>query len=387
MKKNLRALGVGVAVLSIIALAACSSDPGTGTETPTEPAAELSAEAQAALEIINAHTGPSDEFTAPGEAVDASALAGKTVFFVPVTMQVPLLKIVADELAVALDNVDATVQVCDGKGNPADAASCLSQAIEADAAAVVTAGMPKEFAPTAFDGLMAAGIPWIQGITTPGGDEDPAKVAYVTSDNVALQSWATNWVIADSDAKADVLVLKLTDTAATAAWADYGILGVYEQACAECTTQVIEINTGQVDRLPSLISSALVANPDITYVQAQFDQFLPAVTQGLQSAARDDVKVVSVDGLLSTLQDIKSGGPVKASAGFNQTALAWYMADAVVRMAAGEQAVQNLDFPFRRVFNGDNVGDLDLTAEGQASGEWFGDADYESGFLELWGAN
>lgn len=385
MKKNLRALGVVIAALSMIALAGCSSDPGTSTETMD--AADLSPEAQAALQVVTAASESVDEFTAPGPAVDASALAGETVYYIPMALQIPLLNNLGTALTSALENVGATVQVCDAKLNPADAASCILQAIDADAAAVITGGIPKEFATTSFDQLLAAGIPWVLSATTTSGDGDPSQVAYVSADNVLLQSWSTNWVIADSNAAANVLVIKLTDSEATTAWADYGILATYEQGCADCTVQVVETNSGQLDKLPSLISSALIANPDITYIQAEFDQFLPSVSQGIQSAARDDITVVSVDGQLSTLQEIAAGGDVKAVAAYNQDAAAWYTADAVVRLTSGAEAVGDLSFPFRRIFTTENVGNLTLTADAQASGEWFGDADYRAGFLELWGVN
>jgi len=387
MMNNLRALGVGVAVASMIALAGCSTDAGPGTTDPGQPPAELSAAAQAAQDIVDAASVAADDFVAPGPAVDGSALAGKTVYFIPMALQIPLLSSVGESVTTALGNVGASVQVCDANLNPADASSCLSQAIDADAAVVITAGIPEEFAPTSFAQLSTAGIPWVQGITAPAGAGDPSQVAYVTADNVKLQSWATNWVIADSDAQANVLVIKLTDSAATTAWADYGILAVYEQACPDCTVEIVEINSGQLDRLPSLVSSALVAHPEITHIQSQFDQFLPAVSQGTQSAARDDVRVVSVDGLLSTLQDLEAGGSVKASVGYNIDAIGWYIADAAVRLGAGVEPVQNLDFPFRRAFTSQNIGALTLTADAQESGEWFGSADYRSGFLELWGAN
>jgi ribose transport system substrate-binding protein len=392
MRKSLRALGAAVAVATMITLAGCgggadpeqTADAGQ-TAGPSETAADLSPEAQAAAEIVKAASTAVNEFTAPGPAVDGSVLEGKTVYYVPATLQVPLLNIVGEALTGALGEVGATVQICDAKANPADAASCLTQAVDAEAAVVVSTGLPKEFAPAAFDALLASGIPWVQAFTSTEGEEDPAQVAYVTSDNVLLQGWAANWVIADSDAKAKVLVIKLTDTPATTAWADFGILATYENGCPGCTVEVIEINSGQTDRLPSLVSSALVANPDITYVQSQFDQFQPSVTQAIQSAGRDDVKVVSVDGLLSTLQDLESGRHMAASVGFNQDAFAWYIADAAVRLAAGEGAVVKLDFPFRRIFTEQNVGELTLTPEAQASGEWFGEADYKAGFLELWG--
>ncbi|SFI48999.1 MULTISPECIES: sugar ABC transporter substrate-binding protein [Microbacterium] len=388
MMKSLRTLGVTAAALSMLLLAGCSgaSDPeqpaGTG-----DPAVELTAEAQAALDIVEGATVPVDEFEAPGPAFDATALTGKTFYFVPATLQVPVLNVIGEKLGNALGEFDAQLQICDGKANPADIASCVGQAIQADAAGVVTAGITPEFAPAAFADLEAAGIPWVQGLTAPAGEGDPTKVGYVAENQVLLQTWTTNWVIADSNAAANVLVIKLIDTPATTMWADAGILATYAEGCADCTTQVIEINSGQLDRLPSLISSALVANPDITYIQSQFDQFMPAVTQGVQSAARDDIQVVSVDGSLATLQDMANGGVAQAAAAYNKSALGWYLADAVARMAAGQPAVQNLEFPYRRAFTQETVADLTLTPEAEAAGEWFGDADYQAGFLELWGVN
>ena len=389
MKKSFKAVGVGGAVVSLALPAGWAGDSPTQTATaePTETSAALSPEAQAAADLVATISQSTDEFVPPGPAVDGSALEGKTVYFIPATLQVPLLNVVGQGVTEALSNVGADVQICDAKANPADAASCINQAIDARAAAVVTTGMTPDFAPTAFDALLAAGIPWVQGLTAPAGDGDPAQVAYVTPNIVLMQSWATNWVIADSDAQANVLVIKLTDTPATTMWADLGILATYEQACTECDVEVIEINAGQTDRLPSLISSALLANPDITYIQSQFDQFLPAVTQGVQSAARDDIKINSVDGYLSTLQDIAAGGNVKSVVAFNPTALAWYMADAAVRLGSGAEAAVGSDFPFRRMFTGENVDELTITADAQATGEWFGEADYKAGFLELWGAD
>ncbi len=384
MTKPLRALGVAVAAASMIVLAGCAgADPSTAEEAAAP--AELSAEAQAARDIVDAASVSVDEFTAPGPEFDGSAIAGKTVYFIPATLQVPVLNVIGEHLTDALGKLDATVQICDGKANPADISSCVAQAIGANAGAVVSAGITPEFAPAAFTDLQAAGIPWVQGLTAPAGDGDPAQVAYVTENQVLLQQWSTNWVIADSNAKANVLVIKLVDTPATTLWADAGILATYEDGCADCVVEVIEINSGQLDRLQSLISSTLVANPDITYIQSQFDQFLPAVTQGIQSAARDDITIASVDGFLATLQDMEAGGNIASAVAYNKAALGWYLADAAARMTAGQPAVQNLEFPYRRAFNESNVGDLTLTPEAEASGEWFGDADYQAGFLELWG--
>jgi ribose transport system substrate-binding protein len=95
--------------------------------------------------------------------------------------------------------------------------------------------------------------------------------------------------------------------------------------------------------------------------------------------------VVSHDGTLAALQQLKAGNYVAAEFGYNLDALAWYGADQVLRMMTGAPAVQNEQFPFRRLFDKGNVGELDLTGGGQSSGTWYGSADYRAGFIQLWG--
>jgi ribose transport system substrate-binding protein len=383
MNKPLRALGVGAAAVSLVLLAGCS---GGGSARTGASASALTADAQTALAVVQTSSAPVDTFEAPGPAVDGRALAGKTVYFIPASLQVPVLATIGTYLGSALKELGATMQTCDGKVNPSDIASCVAQATDAGAAAVVTAGITPDFAPSSFASLTAAGIPWVQGLTVPAGEGDPRQIAYVSDDGVMLQRISTNWVIADSNAAADVLVVKLTDNPAVEMYADQGILATYQDGCPDCTVQVIEINSGQRDRLQSLVSAALVANPKIGYVQAQFDQFVSGITQGIQSAGRDDVKIASVDATLSTLQNLASGGPARSVVGYNRQAMGWYMADAVVRMTAGQPSVQNLEMPFRRAFNESNIAGLELTPAAEADGSWFGDADYQDKFLALWGA-
>jgi ribose transport system substrate-binding protein len=296
-----------------------------------------------------------------------SALAGGTVYYVPATLSVPIFNNVAEALSDSLGLADISVVVCDGKANPADVASCLAQAVDASASAVITHGIPSEMAPVAFESVTAAGIPLLITQIQPAGPGDPKMV--------------------DSNATATVLVIKVTDNDATAMWTDVGALAVYEQACPDCTVDVIETNTGQLDKLPSLVSARLVANPDITYVQAPFDLTVQPVVQGIQTAGRDDVQVVSMDGGLSVMQDLAAGKLVSSEVGFDSRALGWYAADQVLRMMTGMESVQNFSFPLRRLFTTESASTLSLTPEAEASGEWYGEADYQAGLLTLWGLN
>lgn len=392
MKHHIKArIGV-VAISSIFALAACGGASGASKVT-TGTASAVSSEARAAAKIVNAVSSPLNTFKAPGSSLTSvSEFKGKTVYYIPATLQVSLFTIQEAGLQAAFGAVGAQVKTCDAKSNPQDLASCLSQAVDSKAAAVVIGSLPVSMAPTAFKSVVDAGIPLVITLVSDGaqpGDpavySDPTKVGYVTQNGVEIQAWNANAVIADSNAKASVLAVEVTDTQATKLWTEIGAIGTYAAACKKCKVTKIMATTGTIDKVASLVSAKLVANPSIKYVQVPFDGFVQPVIQGIQAAGRKDIKIVSGDGYLNVLQRMKSGNSHLADTGFNVFATGWYAADQVLRIATGAGAVQKEVFPFRRMFTKRNVGTLALTAAGQNSGSWFGKADYMAGFLHLWG--
>ena len=101
---------------------------------------------------------------------------------------------------------------------------------------------------------------------------------------------------------------------------------------------MVKANTGQFDKLPSLITSELTKNPDIDYVQTEVDFAVQPIVEGLQAANATSVKVASMDGVLATLQMLDGGQFVHSEMGFNADALAWYAADDALRMMTGQPA-------------------------------------------------
>lgn len=389
MRKSIKVLGGVVAIASIFALSACSgSDDSGGGSTGA-----LTPEAEAAAKIVEQVSQPVDEFTAPGPEVSGvQSFAGKTVYYIPATLQVALFTIQEAGLKAAFGNVGASVQTCDAQSNPQGLATCLSQAVDASAAAIIIGSLPVSMAPTAFQSVVDANIPLVMTLVgdtaLPGDPEvfsDVKKVGYVTQNGIEMQAWNANAVIANSNGQANVLAVMVTDNEQTKAWTQVGALGTYEEACPKCTVETVETTVATIDKVASLVSAKLVANPKINYIQVPFDGFVQPVTQGIQAAGRDDVKIVSGDSYLDVLQTMKSGGPIIADSGYNVFATGWYAADQAFRIASGAGAVEKEVFPLRRMFTPDNVGSLDLTPEGQESGLWFGKADYIGGFLKLWG--
>jgi ribose transport system substrate-binding protein len=196
---------------------------------------------------------------------------------------------------------------CDGKANPASMASCIEQGVDAGAGAIVTGSIDEVLVTNAYRSAEKAGIPVVNLMTVPGGKADPTKVAYLTPDFIKHQALAADGVIADSDATANVLVVQVPDTPATSIWMEQGGLAEYEKACPDCTVTVVKANTGQLDKLGGLITSAVTKSPDIDYVQTEFDCAVQPTVQGLQGANAGAVKISSHDGTLAVMQMLKSG--------------------------------------------------------------------------------
>ena len=219
--------------------------------------------------------------------------------------------------------------------------------------------------PTAFQAVSDAGIPILNTLTIPAGPGDPKKVGYLTPNFIGFQAINTDYIIANSNAAANVLYVKATDTPATKIWADAGALAEYKKRCPKCKVTVVETSTGQLSKLPSLISSALIKNPNITWIQAEFDSLVQPIVTGLQSSPRrSQIKIVSMDGTLPVLQLVKAKRSVVADYGYNLNAFGWYAADQALRMMAGQSSLQNVQFPYTRLFQAGNTSRINLTPRG-----------------------
>jgi len=387
MKKSIKALVGIVAVAGVVALAGCSNGGGgSNSNAITDPAAIAAGEAILPLQQ------PVDTFTPPGPAIaNVASLKGKKVYFIPATMQVPIFSIIQGGLKASFGAAGIEVVTCDAKVNPQDLATCLGQAVDAKAGAVIVGSLPYDLAPNAFDAVTAAKIPIVMGLfgqALPNWSpafSDASKVAYVTPNFFQMASMNAMAVINNSNAQAHVLVVVAKDTPATEAWMTGGAIPTYAKACPKCKVTTIETTTNELDKLPSLISAKLVADESINYIQSDFDSLTQKIQEGIKSAGRDNVKIVSMDAYLDVLQGMKANGQVIADFGYNLFASSWYMADQAFRLMTGGKAIENEQFPFQRMFTPANVGTLDLTAKGQESGLWYGKADYMGGFAKLWG--
>lgn len=380
----------GTAAVLTLTLAACgsSSNSGSGSGSGSDKASTSGASASdggsALATEVAALDKPLDSNPMPTEPVkDVASLAGRTVYYIPVTLQAPQFAATRKVLTAAASAAGLKVQVCDGKGTPTDINACVVQATAAKAGAIVTDAIPYGMAANSFDAAVIAKIPVVINSQVVDSEHpQSAGLAYVGENAGSDQQAAlAKWTILDSGGKADVLINQTTDGPSPVVFVAAG-QKVFTDQCPGCKVSINKISSANFSLVPSSTSAALLKDPGITYVQSQFEQFLQPTQAGIRAASKTGVKVITGAAELSSLKALKSG-EIQAAAGQNTSFQAWADIDAVLRMMLGGQA-PDYTIPVR-LFTKDSVADLAVTDAAEASGEWFGPTTFTDDFKKLWG--
>jgi len=381
-------------------LAACSNSPSSGGSPAANTSATTQAgagsatgsaagstaasggTAQAMAAVTKYRAAPTSSASIPALA-NVSQLKGKTVFYIPIALKVPFFQAAVQGLTEALGKVGMKLQTCDANANPSSTAACLDQVVQQHAAAVVTDSLPQAFAAQAFAKVAAAQIPIIT-VNDAGGTPTAGQAYVGASGGTTGSKLAADWIIADSQGKADVLLLQIVDSPTSAAYVDQGAKPEFASACPACKVTVVKTTTSDLQNVPSLIGTSMTKDPGIGYVYSEFDTDVAPVVQGLQTVSSGaHVKVVGTTGVLSSLQLIASGQHQVADVAFDGNEEGWQAADQAMRLALKQPARDGVDATVR-IFDATNIKDLQLTAANAASGAFFGGG-YRQKYLAAWG--
>jgi ribose transport system substrate-binding protein len=375
--------GLFAAVVLVLGLAACSS--ATADNGPTSGSSVSLGSSQTkvvadATALIAKYRDPSNKFVAPGPSLDAKSLRGGSLYYVSLSQAIPVLAIEQNGLKQAADALGMTFHVCDGKFQPAQAAACINEAVSAGAKGIFTDSIVTQAVSTAVANAAGHGVP-IVAVSSIGTDSK--GITFRTNGDERSEAIAADWIVADSGGKARVLMTSVQDD--SGALNDIATGSKPELAkCTGCTTETASYTSGTIPGIPSLISSSLLKNRDITYGLPQFDFLVPLFKSGVQTAGyTTKMKIVSTNAVLSSMQLVKSGGQA-ADAASNRNYSGWEAADAMVRMIKGLPAPTESNIPIR-LFDKANIGAISLTTAAAGTGEWFGPLDYQKSFQQLWG--
>lgn len=391
-RRGRRVLVTATAAVATAALAAgCGSSDDNSSAAAPAPASTAAATTTAAAAspvaaveaLVAKYRQPSNAFVAPGPAVDASSLKGKTVWFIPLGAVIPALGVEAKGIQEAADGLGVTVKTCDGKLQPAAASACISQATKSGADGILIDSVTPQTVTTALRAAAAAKIPVVQMFGVAGTND--ATTQFVSLEDRQSHAIAADWIIADSKGKANVVTSTSVGDLAAESTVKNGGGAEFASKCPDCTVTNVNITPTTVESLTAATSTALLKGPKIDYGLPEFDFLVPLFQRGVQQAGRTSkMKVVSTNGVLSSMQLVKSGKQAADGAG-NRNYGGWQAMDAWIRLALGKPGPTKQSIP-PRVFDATNIGTVKLTESASKSGEWFGDLAYKQDFLKLWGA-
>lgn len=372
-----------VAAASTVLVAGVTACGGGSTGSSTSSA--TGSNSALAAEVAKLEK-PLDKYPVPTASIaNVASLKGKTVYYVPITMQSPQFKVTLTSLTAAFKTVGVNVQSCDGKGTPTDVTACINQGTEQKAAAIITDAIPYVIASNAFDAAQKAGIPVVISNQVSSDSAHPASktLAYIPAGGSAMDEALAKWTILDSNSKANVLINQGTDGPAPAVFVAAG-QAVYKQECPNCVVTINKVSSANFALIPSSTSSALLKNPNVNYVESQFEQYLQPTMTGVQTAGKtSDVKGTTGSVQLGGLQQLKAKNFLYAAAGQASSFQGWVDADAAMRLALGVE-LPTYSIPVR-LFTRDTINSITLTSQAEQSGEWYGPSTFTDDFKKIWG--
>jgi ribose transport system substrate-binding protein len=388
---------MAAAVTALLAISACGTTGAVGGGSGSSPASgggagasatDSSTAGSAAEARLATMAQPVTAAESFGKPVDASAVRGKTIFYIPFSANITYFSQVEENVKAAVTAAGANFYACDGQANPSGFNSCLDQALEQRPAVVIGDYVSYNLAPDAYNKLRAAQIPvLIYGSEPEKGVPTSANFAFGPPDYYEFPAveGEDDAVIADSNGKAHVLYLRMTDNDAVTKIGLHAV-SYLQQNCPGCTVTVKTVNAAHISNVPSLVASALTADPTINYVIAQADTYLTPAISGVQQAGKTtSIKYATINADLGDLQQLKSNPRILAFVGNNPSYLAWTEADSAIRMAAGQAAPASYPI-LNRAFTQDNIGSLTLTNSAANDGQWYGSRSYQQEFEKLWDA-
>lgn len=376
-----RGLLAVLAVAATLPAAGCGDDESGGGGEAASGGGEASAIVAEAQEMLDSARQPL-EFKAPGPAIDATELEGKTVAIVSVDQRVPILAIANRSLEEAAKEVGIRVTLVDAKSQ----VTRMQQGIQAaarDADALILTGIPIAAVPAALE--QAKDIPSVSVLNNQPEEGAPGQGAGELVYASSAPDYERGGALVAAQAVADTegeLVTEIFDTKEITPSPD--VVRGMKSVLDECSTCEVSENTTPLAEWATALTpkaqSTIRRNPNLNYLLPIFDDMGIFLAAGIrQAGAADRVKVAALDGTPAALKLIQEDDVFTANPGQPTGWLGWHALDQAMRGMLDEEPGDPV-IPSRLLddsnLEGVDVDDIDAP---------YGDVRYREGFRELWG--
>jgi ribose transport system substrate-binding protein len=373
------ATAAAAGLAAVLLLTACSADPAKGTGGSTDTAHVD--EAQAILDQLIKPL----QFHAPGPAFDVGTKAqGKTLYFISAALGYEFTQNVLKGMQAAADKAGMSIVALDAKGDTSTASRQIQQAISQDAAAIAIMSFSAESLAAPLREAKAAGIPVVDVFDGDPGlpSAEQADIGVVGKASYCYTCFGQQLAaMAVAQGKGDVhaALVGVPDTPAAVLEAD-GFKSELKRLCGSCTVKEYGSSTAQWGTEVPSIGTAIGQNPNINFVVPVFailgDLMKPSL---LAAGAEKRISIVTVNASKTTMADLRNKELITGIVGSPEIWMGWATMDQVLRVLTGQPAVQDSKVE-NRAFTSANVEDANPD-----TGANYGDVDFASEYLKLWG--
>lgn len=328
------------------------------------------------------------KFTAPGPPIDISKVKGKSMFVIPLVPN-PFNESIQNTMRSIAQRTGVRFTLYPNQGQASQWVQGMNQAITAkpDIIVLSTAPDPRVLQPQ-LAAAKRAGIPVVVTHFYDDSSPDPPQCegcaagvsALVTAPfNVAGKA-AADWIIRDSNGKANVLVIGGADILPSPGTIDT-VKKEFGDQCPKCKVKVTNIPVAEWNtKTQSEVQAALNKDPNITYVYPLYDAMVAGAVPAVQTLGRKGkVKVVSYNGSPYVLKYIQDKNIAAMDVGEDTVGIGYASMDQSFRILAGMQPVHERT-PIR-IWDSTNVND---SGSPPKTGVGYGNA-LPEGFSKLWG--
>ena len=388
-------LALPLAAVALVA-AACGSSSSASSSTksttattsgsPSSSSASSSSLASIKSKLTALESMPS--FTAPGPAINASKLAGKSIVIIngdPAAA--PPAQTVKGVIAAAKAAGINTTLLNGSSSQVAVYTQLLDQAIARKPMAIVTVAVVPALVKSELQKAKSSGIPVIIGLqryhSSPTGQNQLAGSLYygfVTQPAPEEGTILAEQVAADgpSNAKIGFVSSNVIPLSPQIYDSFKSGLAKYCPGCKIVDTQNVD-PTNWVSSLSSTVSSMLSANPGMNYIVPVFDGMAPFIISALGSAGGHSVKVITTQGSVGAAMTAVQKGTFLSDVGQSGLWDGWALMDQALRAGLGLPPESNPNIPLRLVTASQLQG-----ANTSSDSAIYGTS-YVTGFKKLWG--
>lgn len=379
------ALVTAIVVVLVVVAAGCGSSNSSSSSassataaanaTSTTGASPTGAVASARLAVAKLEQGPTAiPATTP---LPERPVRGKTI--VALLCQVPQCALFNGSTKAAASAVGWNVKdIPYDETNPATLITALNRALAMKPVAVTGVGaVPQQIWASEIPAFTKAHIALIPAFIGPAKLSSTVPVNLVGPANDALTARGiSQWLIADSNGKANVLIQSISAFASVPGWVK-DIQNFLKSNCPECRTSTIDNSGAQVDSgaTTAAVISQLRSDPSIDYVVADGGSFIPGLAAAIKNAGLK-VKIAGANPLPQNVTDVMAGQEGAWMAA-NITYVGWISLDAALRYQEGAPALPESQtvLPQKLVTKQSAL---------RSDGNFSGPANYPAQFLKLW---